>query len=99
MQMWIGLAKVTTADHNQVLNGATKAYVTVVGLSTTRLKFRNAIVEELNGLGIMLERLENAETLKERKRKFEVPEPLQKLIHQTGKKNKQIGFLPFHTYD
>jgi hypothetical protein len=98
-QIWIGLVKVSSLKENEVLNGAKKAFGTVIGFSTTKLKFRAAIAVELSELGMKLERLENAETLIQREKKFVLQEQLYKLINQTVEKKKQIGFLTFHTYD
>lgn len=94
---WIGLAQVKARDPK--ILGAANAYVNVVSIAESRSKFRQKIKEALETMNIQLQKLEDAEPLSLRVKKFEVDKNLLRLADSLFENPSTVKLSTFHTYD
>lgn len=97
-QLWIGLAKVEQRSRKGVLGNAERAYTNAIGNAASKDGFRNRVKHELAKLGLDLLRLENAELLADRLRKYEIDSELKDVAERVADKDS-IGFGTFHAFD
>jgi hypothetical protein len=97
-KIWIGLIKVKQSNRGGVLGDADLAYTNAIGLAKNRSDFRAQIKSALNALELQLIRLENAEPLDERLKKYTVHKDIHALAKNVSK-HGQIAFHIFATFD
>ena len=94
---WIGLAKVS-ALNNDILEGASGAYVNALAFANNKLDFRKKVKNKLAQLGLELKRLEDAEPFKDRVSKDRVSKEISRMSKRLSSHKNIIAFSKFHTY-
>jgi hypothetical protein len=79
------------------LSGAKYAFVNIIALAANKEDLNQKIRRELAGLGLELNKLEDAELISEREKKFSIDQNLKRLIHNISECT-QVQFGTFHAY-
>jgi len=97
-EVWIGLVQVSQRDRTGPLGDADQAFTNALALARSRTGFRSEVRKALEGLGLELLRLEEAEPMKTRMAKYKLGPELRRLAAEV-KANGSPKFDTFHSFD
>jgi len=98
-EIWIGLANIKIDRALSSIEDADYAYVTAVGLAKGKGNFKQRVAEKLSSLNFKLLKLEQAERLSERIKKFKIEDSILQLAQDIINSDEEVKFSTFHTYD
>lgn len=98
-EIWIALANIQIDKNLSSIKDASYAYVTVIGLTKSKIDFRKKVAEELLRLNFRLLKLEEVEKFKERVVRYKVEKSIYELVQELLNSDAEIKFSTFHTYD